>query len=78
MTGFGSNNIYYVFDSRGQILYHAYEMTPLADRAFYGTFRTFDDMILDRDKNQIIHLHRDFAIDSCCCPCFLNVSKRNT
>lgn len=57
----------------GQKVYKAVEDTDCLTRNCCGPLRPFDMKILDNFDNQVIHLYRPLACDSCCFPCCLQV-----
>lgn len=63
-------------NSLGQKVYYAVEDTDCLTRNCCGPLRPFDMKILDNFKNEVIHLHRPLACDSCCFPCCLQVRKK--
>lgn len=75
LTGFETCNKFTVKNSIGQKVYYAVEDTDCLTRNCCGPLRPFDMKILDNFKNEIIHLHRPLACDSCCFPCCLQVSR---
>lgn len=73
LTGFETCNKFTVKNSLGQKVYYAVEDTDCLTRNCCGPLRPFDMKILDNYKNEVIHLHRPLACDSCCFPCCLQV-----
>jgi uncharacterized protein YxjI len=71
LTGFETKNKYTVKNSLGQKVYYAVEDSDCLTRNCCGPIRPFDMNILDNYKNEVIHLHRPLACDSCCFPCCL-------
>ncbi|XP_030756136.1 phospholipid scramblase 2 isoform X2 [Sitophilus oryzae] len=71
LTGFETKNKFTVKNSLGQKVYYAAEESDCLTRNCCGPLRPFDMQILDNFKNEIIHLHRPLACDSCCFPCCL-------
>lgn len=71
LTGFETNNKFTVKNSIGQKVYYAVEDNDCCTRNCCGPLRPFEMKILDNYRNQIIHLHRPLACDSCCFPCCL-------
>ncbi|KAL5291678.1 hypothetical protein ACFFRR_010840 [Megaselia abdita] len=70
-TGFETNNKFSIKNSLGQKVYYAVEDTDCCTRNMCGPLRPFDMKILDNYKNEVIHLNRPLACDSCCFPCCL-------
>ncbi|KAK9889945.1 hypothetical protein WA026_008754 [Henosepilachna vigintioctopunctata] len=70
-TGFETKNKFTVKNSLGQKLYYAVEDSDCCTRNCCGPMRPFDMRILDNFRNEVIHLHRPLACDSCCFPCCL-------
>jgi hypothetical protein len=58
----------------GQKVYYAVEDSDCLTRNCCGPLRPFDMKILDNFKNEVIHLNRPLACDSCWFPCCLQVS----
>lgn len=52
-------------------MYWAVEDTDCCTRNCCGALRPFNMKILDVYMNEVIHLYRPLACDSCCCPCCL-------
>ncbi|XP_034253223.1 phospholipid scramblase 2 isoform X2 [Thrips palmi] len=71
LTGFETKNKFTVKNSMGQKVYKAVEDTDCLTRNCCGPLRPFDMKILDNFDNQVIHLNRPLACDSCCFPCCL-------
>ncbi|CAG9759969.1 unnamed protein product [Ceutorhynchus assimilis] len=71
LTGFETKNKFTIKNSLGQKVYYAIEESDCLTRNCCGPLRPFDMQILDNFKNEIIHLHRPLACDSCCFPCCL-------
>ncbi|KAG5863776.1 hypothetical protein JTB14_012922 [Gonioctena quinquepunctata] len=71
LTGFETKNKFTVKNSLGQKVYYAVEDSDCLTRNCCGPLRPFDMNILDNYRNEIIHLHRPLACDSCCFPCCL-------
>ncbi|XP_066254965.1 phospholipid scramblase 2 isoform X1 [Euwallacea similis] len=71
LTGFESKNKFTVKNSLGQKVYYAVEDSDCLTRNCCGPLRPFDMKILDNFKNEVIHLNRPLACDSCCFPCCL-------
>lgn len=71
--GFETNNRYTILNDAGQRVYFAIEINDWFTRSCLGSSRSFDINILDHARNNIIHIQRDFACDSCLCPCCLQV-----
>lgn len=58
----------------GQKVYYAVEDSDCLTRNCCGPLRPFDMKILDNFKNEVIHLNRPLACDSCWFPCCLQAS----
>ncbi|PSN41099.1 Phospholipid scramblase 1 [Blattella germanica] len=76
-TGFETQNKYTVKNSVGQKVYYAVEDSDCLTRNCCGPIRPFDMKILDNYKNEVIHLNRPLACDSCWFPCCLQVLSRD-
>ncbi|XP_034837983.1 phospholipid scramblase 2 isoform X1 [Maniola hyperantus] len=70
-VGFETNNKYTVKNALGQKVYYAVEDNDCCTRNCCGPMRPFDMKIMDNFRNEVIHLHRPLACDSCWCPCWL-------
>ncbi|XP_046384287.1 phospholipid scramblase 2 isoform X2 [Ischnura elegans] len=70
-TGFETANKYTIKNAAGQKVYHAVEDSDCLTRNCCGPLRPFDMKILDNYKQEVIHLNRALACDSCCFPCCL-------
>ncbi|KAL0851245.1 hypothetical protein ABMA28_007086 [Loxostege sticticalis] len=70
-VGFETNNKYTIKNSVGQKVYYAVEDNDCCTRNCCGPMRPFDMKIMDNFQNEVIHLHRPLACDSCWCPCWL-------
>ncbi|XP_067008373.1 phospholipid scramblase 1 isoform X2 [Anabrus simplex] len=70
-TGFETANKFTVKNSMGQKVYYAVEDSDCLTRNCCGPLRPFDMKILDNFKNEVIHLNRPLACDSCWFPCCL-------
>lgn len=73
LTGFETKNKFTIKNSLGQKVYYAVEDTDCLTRNCCGPLRPFDMKILDNYRNEVVHLHRPLACDSCCFPCCLQV-----
>ncbi|XP_065166220.1 phospholipid scramblase 2 isoform X3 [Atheta coriaria] len=71
LTGFETNNKYTIKNSLGQKVYYAAEDNDCLTRNCCGPLRPFEMVIMDNYRNQVLHLHRPLACDSCCFPCCL-------
>ncbi|XP_018322587.1 phospholipid scramblase 1 isoform X2 [Agrilus planipennis] len=71
LTGFETKNKFTIKNSLGQKVYLAVEDSDCCTRNICGPIRPFEMKILDNYKNEVIHLHRPLACDSCCFPCCL-------
>ncbi|XP_073989540.1 phospholipid scramblase 1 isoform X4 [Rhodnius prolixus] len=70
-TGFETKNKFTVKNSLGQKVFYAVEDSGCLTRCCCGPLRPFDMKILDNFKNEVIHLHRPLACQSCWFPCCL-------
>jgi len=70
-TGFETNNKYKIKNSMGQQIFTAKESSDCCSRMFCGPLRSFDMKLKDNSDNEIIHLTRPLACNSCCFPCCL-------
>lgn len=71
IIGFETNNKFSVKNSAGQKVYTAIEINDCLTRNCCGPIRPFDMKILDNFQNEVIHLHRPLACQSCWFPCCL-------
>lgn len=74
-TGFETQNKYTIKNSVGQKVYYAVEDSDCLTRNCCGPLRPFDMKILDNFKNEVIHLNRPLACDSCWFPCCLQTME---
>ncbi|XP_041975169.1 phospholipid scramblase 2 isoform X1 [Aricia agestis] len=70
-VGFETNNKYTVKNAIGQKVYYAVEDNDCCTRNCCGPMRPFDMKIMDNFQNEVIHLNRPLACDTCWCPCWL-------
>ncbi|XP_050313375.1 phospholipid scramblase 2 isoform X2 [Anthonomus grandis grandis] len=70
-TGFETKNKFTVKNSLGQKVYYAKEDSDCLTRNCCGPIRPFEMRVCDNFGNEVIHLHRPLACDSCCFPCCL-------
>ncbi|XKL62681.1 hypothetical protein PGB90_002514 [Kerria lacca] len=70
-VGFETNNKYTIKNNQGHKIFYAVEDNDCCTRNCCGNLRSFDIKILDNMKNEVIHLNREFACQSCCFPCCL-------
>ncbi|XP_014278608.1 phospholipid scramblase 2 isoform X3 [Halyomorpha halys] len=70
-TGFETQNKFTVKNSLGQKVFYAVEDSGCLTRCCCGPWRPFDMKILDNFRNEVIHLYRPLACDSCWFPCCL-------
>ncbi|KAM3967721.1 phospholipid scramblase 1 isoform 2-T2 [Aphomia sociella] len=70
-VGFETNNKYAIMNSVGQKVYFAVEDNDCCTRNCCGPLRPFDMKVYDNFRNEVIHLRRPLACDSCWCPCWL-------
>lgn len=73
-TGFETNNKYVVKNSVGQKIFFAAEDSGCCERYWCNNLRSFEMNILDNFGNEVIHIHRPLACQSCLYPCCLQVS----
>ncbi|GLH02244.1 Phospholipid scramblase [Gryllus bimaculatus] len=71
LTGFESKNKFTIKNSMGQKVYYAVEDSDCLTRNCCGPWRPMDIKILDNFKNEVIHMNRPLACDSCWFPCCL-------
>ncbi|XP_046673250.1 phospholipid scramblase 2 isoform X1 [Homalodisca vitripennis] len=71
LIGFESKNKFTVKNSLGQKVFYAAEQSDCCTRNCCGPWRPFGMKILDNFKNEVIHLERPLACDSCWFPCCL-------
>lgn len=70
-TGCETKNKYKIKNSMGQDVYKAKEDTDCCTRQCCGPIRPFDMIIRDNYDNEVIHLNRPLACQSCFFPCCL-------
>ncbi|XP_050348171.1 phospholipid scramblase 1 isoform X2 [Nymphalis io] len=70
-VGFETNNKYTIKNNLGQKVYHAVEDNDCCTRNCCGPLRPFHLKIMDNMSNEVIHLHRPLACDTCLCPLFM-------
>ncbi|EFX80807.1 hypothetical protein DAPPUDRAFT_211709 [Daphnia pulex] len=70
-TGFETNNKYVVKNSVGQKIFFAAEDSGCCERYWCNNLRSFEMNILDNFGNEVIHIHRPLACQSCLYPCCL-------
>lgn len=70
-TGFETNNKYLVQNTAGENVYFAIEDNDAWTRNICTHNRPFEMQVLDSGGNEVIHFHRPFGCDSCCCPRWL-------
>ncbi|XP_015368430.1 PREDICTED: phospholipid scramblase 2-like [Diuraphis noxia] len=71
LLGFETNNKYTIKNSAGQKVFYAVEDNDCCTRNCCGPIRPFEMKILDNYKNEVIHLSRPLACQSCLFPCCL-------
>lgn len=71
ITGFETNNKFNVKNCMGQKVYWAAETNDCCTRNCCGPLRRFKMKIYDAYQNEVIHLNRPAACDSCIFPCCL-------
>lgn len=75
ITGFETNNKFNVKNSMGQKVYWAAEVNDCCTRNCCGPLRRFKMKVYDAYQNEVIHLRRPAACDTCCFPCCLQSIK---
>lgn len=75
ITGFETNNKFNVKNSLGQKVYWAAETNDCCTRNCCGPLRRFKMKVFDAYQNEVIHLKRPAACDSCLFPCCLQSIK---
>lgn len=75
ITGFETNNKFNVKNSMGQKVYWAAEVNDCCTRNCCGPLRRFKMKVYDAYQNDVIHLRRPAACDTCCFPCCLQSIK---
>lgn len=70
---FGKVNKYTMMNSTGQKIYYAVEENDCCTRNICGSLREFEIKIIDIYDNELIHLSRRYACQSCFFPCCLQV-----
>lgn len=76
LLSFETNNKYTIKNSVGQILYYAAEENDCCTRNIWGSLRPFEMKILDIYENEVIHLSRPLACQSCFYPSCLQVNLK--
>ncbi|CAI6360842.1 unnamed protein product [Macrosiphum euphorbiae] len=71
LIGFETNNKYTIKNNAGQKVFYAIEDNDCCTRNCCGPTRPFEMKILDNYKNEVIHLSRPLACQSCFFPCCL-------
>lgn len=71
ITGFETNNKYNVKNTLGQKMFWAAETNDCCTRNCCGPLRRFNMNVYDIYQNEVIHLRRPAACDSCWFPCCL-------
>ncbi|CAH1731042.1 phospholipid scramblase 2-like [Aphis gossypii] len=71
LVGFETNNKYSIKNDAGQKVYYAVEENDCCTRNCCDEIRPFEMKILDNYQNEVIHLSRPLACQSCCFPCCL-------
>ena len=72
-SGFETANKYKIKNGLGQTVFLAAEDTDCCTRQICGPMRPFGIKIMDNAKNEIMHVERPLACDSCLCPCWRQV-----
>lgn len=75
ITGFETNNKFNVKNSLGQKVYWAAEINDCCTRNCCGPLRRFKMKVFDAYQNEVIHLQRPAACDTCIFPCCLQSIK---
>jgi len=73
LSWFETNNKYTIKNNSDQKVFYAVEDTGCCTRRYCGPRRPFEIKILDNYKNEVIHLSRPLAYQSCLFPCCLQV-----
>ncbi|XP_055294923.1 phospholipid scramblase 2-like [Sitodiplosis mosellana] len=71
ITGFETNNKFNVKNTLGQKVYWAAENNDCCTRNCCGPLRRFKMQVFDAYQNEVMHLRRPAACDSCFFPCCL-------
>lgn len=71
ITGFETNNKFNVKNALGQKVYWAAENNDCCTRNCCGPLRRFKLRVFDAYQNEVMHLRRPAACDSCIFPCCL-------
>jgi hypothetical protein len=74
LIGFETNNKYTIKNGVGQKVFYAVEDNDCCTRNCCGPIRPFEMKILDNYKNEVIHLSRPLACQSCFFPCCMQVN----
>lgn len=77
IAGFETKNKFTIKNQAGEKIYYAAEQSDCLTRNCCGPIRPFDMKIMDAHKNEIMHLSRPLACDSCWFPCCLQVCRRD-
>jgi len=70
-SGFETNNKYSIKNTMGQKIFSAKETSNCCSRQCFGALRSFEMKLKDNSENEVIHLSRPLACNSCCFPCCL-------
>lgn len=73
MSGTGASNKYTVKNSMGEKVFYAIEKSDFCERYYCGANRSFLMNIFDHNSQEVIHLNRPLACNSCLFPCCLQV-----
>lgn len=73
-TGYETNNKYIVKNSVGQKIFFAAEDSGCCERFWCNNLRHFEMNILDNYGQEVIHISRPLACQSCLYPCCLQAS----
>lgn len=75
LIGFETTNKYVIKNSLGQKIFFAAEESGCCARYCCGNLRHFEMNILDNSGNEVIHISRPLACQSCLYPCCLQVDN---
>ncbi|XP_071453283.1 phospholipid scramblase 1-like [Hetaerina americana] len=70
-AGCETRNKFTLVNSLGQIVYEAKEESDCLTRYCFGYIRPYEIEVKDTFGNEVIHVYRRLACDSCCFPCYL-------
>ena len=82
MTGFEQKNKYQICNSHHQEVFFLREETSCCNRQCCGPSRSFDFFLSDSQKDEVLHIHRDFVLSPCgwpncfCCLCCCDCAEQ--